>query len=80
VQIRSEIGKKRDFGVHFGANLRVEISLFWPFSKDSAFIFNRIVASLVSKNNLFFFSSALPFQQAFRLPLMRRLVRTLGSE
>ena len=53
--MRSRIGKNRDFGVHFGANLFLKTSSFWPFSKDSTFVFNKIVASLVSKNNLFSF-------------------------
>jgi hypothetical protein len=53
---------------------------FGHFSKDQTFVFNEIVASLVSKNNLFFFSLAFPFRQAFRLPLMRRLVPTPGSK
>jgi hypothetical protein len=52
---------------------------FGPFAKYSTFIFNKIVASLVSKNNPFSSSFAFPFRQAFRLPRMRRLVRTPDS-
>jgi hypothetical protein len=66
--------------VHFGANLRLQISLFWPFSKWSTFVFNKMVASLVLKNNLFSFSPSFPFRQAHRFPLMRRLVPAPGSE
>jgi hypothetical protein len=77
--MRSQIGKNRGFGVHFGAILRLQISLFWAFSKDSTFVFNKIVASLESKKQSFFFSPAFPFWRAFRLPLMHRLVRTPSS-
>jgi hypothetical protein len=77
--MRPKIGKNRDFGVHFGANLRMQISSFWPFSKNAAFVFNKIVASLVLKNNLFFLPPAFPFRLAFRIALRRRLARTTGS-
>jgi hypothetical protein len=78
--MRSQIGKNRDFGVHFGANLRLKTSSFWAFSKCSTFIFNKILASLVSKNNLFSFSPAYPFRQTLQLRPARRFVRTPGSE
>jgi hypothetical protein len=62
VQIGSGIGKNRGFGAYFGANLHLQISSFWAFSKNSAFIFNKIVASLLSKKQSFFLSPAFPFR------------------
>jgi hypothetical protein len=49
----SRTGKKRDFEVHFGVDLRLKTSSFWAFSKYLAFVFKKMVASLVAKNNLF---------------------------
>jgi hypothetical protein len=74
------IGKNRDFSVHFGVNLRLQTSSFWRFAQGWSFVFNELVASVVSKNNLFPCSPAFPFRHASRLPPTRRLIRTPGSE
>ena len=76
----SGIGKNGDCEVHLGANWRLKTSSFLPFSKARSFIFNKLVASVVSKNNLFaFLLSSLP-GRPFDLPPMRRLVPNPGRE
>jgi hypothetical protein len=76
----SGAGKKRDFGVHFGAGLRLETSSLWPFAKSSPFVFNEIVASVVSKNNLFCFLPPSLSGRPFDFPAMRHPFRIPGNE
>ena len=73
-QMRSRIGKNRDFGVHLGANWRLKTSSFLTFSKTRSFIFNKLVASVVSKNNLFAFLLSLLSGRPFDFPTLPRLV------
>jgi hypothetical protein len=76
----SRIGKNGGFGVHFGANWRLKTSSFLPFSKTRSFIFNKMVASLVSKNNLFPFLLSFPSGRPFVFPPVRRLVPNPSRE
>ena len=46
----------------------LQTSSFWAFAKDRPFVFNELVASVVSKNNLFPCSPAFPFRHAFHFP------------
>jgi hypothetical protein len=73
------IGKNRDFGVHLGANLRLKTSSFLPLSKTRSFIFNKMVASLVSKTNPFSFLLSSLSGRPFDFPTMRRLVPNPSS-
>jgi hypothetical protein len=57
-----------------GANCRLKTSSFLPFSKTWSFIFNKLVASVVSKNNLFPFLLSSLSGRPFDFPPMRRLV------
>ena len=76
----SRIGKKRDFGVHLGANWRLKTSSFLRFSKTQSFIFKKLVASVVSKNNLFSFLLSSLSGRPFDFPPMPRLVPNPSRE
>jgi hypothetical protein len=76
----SRIGKNSDFGVHLGANWRLKTSSFLPFSKTRSFIFNKMVASVVSKNNLFPFLLSSLSARPFDFPPLPRLVPNPSRE
>jgi hypothetical protein len=76
----SRIGKNGDFGVHLGAIWRLKTSSFLFFSKTLSFIFNKLVASVVSKNNLFPFLLSSLSGRPFDFPPMRRLVPNPSRE
>jgi hypothetical protein len=76
----SRIGKKRDLGVHLGAKWRLKTSSFLPFPKTRSFIFNKMVASVVSKNNLFPFLLSSLSGRPFDFPTMPRLFPNPGRE
>jgi hypothetical protein len=76
----SRIGKNGDFGVHLGANWRLKTSSFLPFPKTLPFILNKLVASVVSKNNLFAFLLFSLSGRPFDFPPVRRLVSNPSRE
>jgi hypothetical protein len=76
----SRIGKNGDLGAHLEANWRLKTSSFLPFSKTRSFIFNKMVASVVSKNNLFPFLLSSLSGRPFDFPPMRRLVPNPSRE